>query len=345
MKKINKDVFQRKALLQTPAGNSKIQCGTCWHKCTIPEGKHGFCRTRVNIAGTLYCINYGMVSSFSVNPIEKKPLFHYYPGTYASTVGSSSCNFKCPWCQNWQLSKTYPFEEHVPRYLPPGQLVKQTEEDPGIDGISISFNEPTLSLEYALDVFHLCRPDTYRSFVTNGYMTSEALELLVAAGLTGMSITVKGDAETVRKHCKADVEKVWQTIETAYREGVHIEIICLVIPTVNDSKEFFRNVAKRLFELDENIPLHFTRFHPDYQFTEVEATPVQVLEEAHDAACSEGLKFVYLGNVPGHRLENTYCPHCGQLLIKRTGYRLEMKFELITRHCPTCGTGIPLYLG
>jgi pyruvate formate lyase activating enzyme len=293
----------------------------------------------------IFTLNYGMVSTFSINPIEKKPLFHYYPGSHASTIGSVSCNFRCPWCQNWKISKSYPSEVHVSRYLSPEQLIKKTEEDTSVTGISVSFNEPTLSLEYVLDVFRSCKSDTYKMLVTNGYMTGEALELLIDAGMTGMSINLKGDAKTVRKYCKTDVDKVWQTIETAHWKGVHVEVICLVIPTVNDNEEFYKLVAKRLFEMNENIPLHFTRFHPDYQFTEVDATPVHVLEEAHQIASSEGLKFVYLGNVFGHRLENTYCPHCGRLLIKRSGFWIETTFDLLTRHCPSCGANIPVYLG
>ncbi|MHA2299031.1 MAG: radical SAM protein, partial [Candidatus Hodarchaeales archaeon] len=196
MTKTREDVFQRKALLQRPIGSSKVQCGTCWHRCEIPEGKHGFCRTRVNVDGMIFTLNYGMVSTliftlnygmvstFSINPIEKKPLFHYYPGSHASTIGSVSCNFRCPWCQNWKISKSYPSEVHVSRYLSPEQLIKKTEEDTSVTGISVSFNEPTLSLEYVLDVFRSCKSDTYKMLVTNGYMTGEALELLIDAGMT-----------------------------------------------------------------------------------------------------------------------------------------------------------------
>ncbi|MFX1534325.1 MAG: AmmeMemoRadiSam system radical SAM enzyme [Promethearchaeota archaeon] len=338
--KIN--AFQKEALLFTRIGDSKVQCGSCWHRCKIPKEKFGRCGTRVNINGTLFCINYGMISSFSVNPIEKKPLFHYYPGSRASTIGSYSCNYACPWCQNWEITKVYPSAIHLPRFMSPEELVKRTEKDPRIKGISVSFNEPTLSLEYALDVFNLCKPETYRMFVTNGYMTSESLKLLIDAGLTGMSVTVKGEAEAVKKYCKADVERVWENIKTAFQKGIHVEIICLIIPTVNDSTDFYKQVANRLIAIDPNIPLHFTRFFPAYQFTEVEPTPIEVLEKAHQTARLEGLNFVYLGNVFGHPLENTYCPNCERLLIKRTGYQIDVKLDLQTRCCPSCNTEIPL---
>ena len=344
MLKIRKKVFQKEAILYTPLENSKIQCDTCWHQCKISEGKFGRCRTRKNVNGTLYCINYGLLSSFSINPIEKKPLFHYYPGSFASTVGSFSCNFSCPWCQNWSLSKTYPSDVHFPRFLSPEELVERTENNSQIQGISISFNEPTLSLEYSLDAFRLCKPDTYRMFVTNGYMTNQALKLLIEAGLTGMTVTVKGSSDIVKQYCGTNVEKVWENIKTAYKEGIHVEIVCLIIPTVNDSIDFFKQVAKRLTDTDPNIPLHFTRFFPDYQFRKVDATPIRTLEKAHQIAQSEELNFVYLGNVPGHPLENTYCPNCKKLLIKRTGYQIEKKFDVETRHCPFCETEIPLFL-
>ena len=317
------NLFQKKALLYTSLETNKVKCNTCWHQCIIPEGKFGRCHTRTNSDGSLYCTNYGLVSSFSVNPIEKKPLFHYYPGSFALTIGSIGCNFSCPWCQNWSISKCYPSEVHNLRFMSPDELVNRTENDPKIDGISISFNEPTLSLEYALDVFRICKPATYRMFVTNGYMTDEALNLLIDTGMTGMSVTVKGDNKTVKQYCRTNVEKVWKNIKTAFKKGVHIEVICLIIPTVNDSIAFYKEVATRLTKINPNIPLHFTRFHPDYQFTHVKATPIKTLEQAYEIARSKGLNFVFLGNVPGHPLENTYCPNCQTLLIKRTIYQIE----------------------
>ncbi|MFX1282085.1 MAG: AmmeMemoRadiSam system radical SAM enzyme [Promethearchaeota archaeon] len=337
--------FRSKALLYRCLHNSSVQCNTCWHKCIIKEGGHGRCKTRINIRGTLFTETYGMISTLSLNPIEKKPLFHYYPGSYALTIGSIGCNFSCPWCQNWSISKCYPSEVHYPRFMSPTDLVNRTEKNDKISGISISFNEPTLSLEYSLDVFHQCKPKTYRMFVTNGYMTSQALKLLIKAGMSGMTVTVKGSKKTVKQYCKTNVEKVWENIRTAFEKGVHIEVVCLIIPTVNDSIEFYHEVAIRLRDINSNIPLHFTRFHPDYQFTNVDSTPIKTLEVAHGTAQSEGLSYVYLGNVPGHPLENTYCPNCQTLLIKRTIYQIDMKYDVKTQRCPSCGTSIPIFLG
>ncbi|MHA2363916.1 MAG: AmmeMemoRadiSam system radical SAM enzyme, partial [Candidatus Hodarchaeales archaeon] len=321
--------FKRKALLYTIFEDSNVQCGLCWHQCKIPEGKYGICRTRINIEGTLYCLNYGLVSSFSINPIEKKPLFHYYPGSYATTIGSYSCNFSCPWCQNWTISKIFPSDvkQDDKRFISPEKLVRKTENDPRVKGISVSFNEPILSLEYVLDIFQLCKPETYRMLVTNGYMTKQALKLLTDAGMTGMSITLKGDSKNVKEYCKINVEKVWKTIKRANKKKIHIEIIYLVIPKVNDSMEIIETVSERLIEIDKNIPLHFTRFFPSFQFTDAQPTLISTLEGAHQIAREAGLNYVYIGNVLGHPLENTYCPKCDSLLIKRTGYQIEILFE------------------
>lgn len=339
------NVFQKESVLYSTLEHSQVQCRTCWHQCVIANGKFGHCRTRKNLSGKLYCINYGMISSFSINPIEKKPLFNYYPGTHAVTVGSYSCNFDCPWCQNWSLSKHFPAAVLRPRYVSPHQLVSAVENDSTIDGISISFNEPTLSLEYALDTFNLCPPDIYRMFVTNAYMTDEALHLLISAGMTGMSINVKGLAPVVKKYCHSQVDRVWDNIQIAHQNGVHVEIICLIIPTVNDAIDFYHHVASRLLAISPDIPLHFIRFYPAYQFTHVNTTPIKDLEAAYQIARSAGLNYVYLGNVFSHPLENTYCPNCHQLLIKRTGSRIEVILDTQKGQCSSCNTEIPIFLG
>ncbi|MHA1449881.1 MAG: AmmeMemoRadiSam system radical SAM enzyme [Candidatus Hodarchaeales archaeon] len=334
--------LKKESYLYSPLKDSSVKCLTCWRQCNILDGSYGFCRTRINIKGVLYCINHGLISSLSVNPIEKKPLFHYFPGTFALTAGSYSCNFTCPWCQNHDISKVYPADIEEPRYLPVEELVKQAEANPQVDGLSISFNEPVLSLEYAVDTFRLSNEHLYKMIVTNGYMTDLAFELLIDSGMTGMSVNVKGDAATVKKFCNADVNRVWKNIRTAHGKGVHVEIICLIIPGVNDEERFFKQVARDIVAIDERIPLHFTRYFPAYRFT-ADPTPVSLLEKACEIASQEGVKFVYIGNVPGHQFENTYCPFCRQLLIKRTGFQIELMFETITSHCPSCGAEIPIY--
>ena len=352
--------YFRQALLQEKL-NGKVRCLTCERRCEVAEGCLGWCRTRqaeslANEGGTLYTLIYGNVSSLSANPIEKKPLYHFYPGSVALTAGSWSCNFNCPWCQNWDISKSPPRPGH---YVFPEDFIAETLHR-GCQGTSISFNEPTLSLEWSLDVFKLARQrGLYNTYVTNGYMTSEALELLIEAGLDAMNVDIKGDAAAVKKHCGTDVEKVWRNCWEAKKAGVHIEVTTLVIPTVNDDEGVLRGIARRIRqELGADTPWHCSGYYPAYEFT-APPTPLQTLERAHDIGNEEGLDFVYLGNVLGHRAEslaaerlaaeslayeNTYCPGCGELLIRRLALRVA-QYRLKDKKCPRCGRSIPVVTG
>lgn len=329
--------FVRPALLQEPAGR-RVRCLTCERRCEIVAGGLGWCRTRRHRDGALATLVYGAVSSLSANPIEKKPLYHFYPGTLALTSGAWSCNFGCPWCQNHHISKVAPDRG---RYLSPEDFVSQAA-GLGCRGTSISFNEPVLSLEWSLDVFRLARArDLYNTCVTNGYMTPQALQLLVEAGLDAMNVDVKGDAQAVRRYCRGiDVEKVWRNCRLALELGVHLEITTLVIPGVNDRDEVLRGIAERIAAgLGPDVPWHVSGYYPAYRFT-APPTPVETLERAWRTGREAGLSFVYLGNAPGHRLENTYCPACEALLIERRWLRL-VASRLDRGRCPDCGRQTP----
>ncbi len=329
--------FIRPTQLQEPIGR-RIRCLICERRCEILPGGMGWCRTRCHHEGTLVTLIYGAVSSFSANPIEKKPLYHFYPGTRALTSGSWSCNFDCPWCQNHHISKVPPGRGC---YISPRDFVFEAITL-GCQGTSISFNEPTLSLEWSLDVFRLARArGLYNTYVTNGYMTPEALELLVEAGLDAMNVDVKGDAQAVRAYCKGiDVDKVWRNCRLAQQLGLHLEITTLVVPGVNDQVEVLQGIAERILaELGPDVPWHVNGYYPAYHFT-VPPTPLDTLEQAWRIGNEAGLNFVYLGNVLGHRLGKTYCPDCGALLIGRwgsgtTSYRLDYGC------CPECGRAVP----
>ena len=327
------------ALLFEKLDENRVKCGLCERRCVIPPGETGICRTRTNLDGNLYTLLYGNVSSISANPIEKKPFYHFWPGSVALTVGSWSCNFECPWCQNWQISKSPP-DPMSANYISPEDFVEQTIRK-RCRGTSISFNEPTLMFEYSLDVFKLARSrGFYNTFVTNGYMTTEALRMLHDAGLDAINIDVKGDAKVVRRYCGADVEVVWRNIREAKKLGIHLEVVNLVIPGVNDRDEQFKELAKRhLREAGKETPLHFTAYYPAYKF-DAPPTSVSILERAHEIAVSEGLEFVYIGNVAGHRYENTYCPRCGDLLIERFGLEI-IRSSLKGNRC-SCGREIPI---
>jgi pyruvate formate lyase activating enzyme len=319
----------------------RVRCLTCERRCEISPGGLGWCRTRRNQEGRLVTLTYGAVASLSANPIEKKPLYHFYPGTLALTSGAWSCNFDCPWCQNAGISKV---PSGPAQYMSPTTFVGKAV-DLGCQGTSISLNEPTLSLEWSLEVFRLARArGLYNTYVSNGYMTSQALRLLVDAGLDAMNVDVKGDAQAVRQHCGADVEKVWRNCGLALEAGVWLEITTLVVPGVNDGDEALGSIAKRIgASLGRQVPWHVSGYYPAYRF-DAPPTPLRSLERAWEIGRRAGLEFVYLGNVPGHRWENTYCPECGVMLVERRGLRLA-HYRLESRRpgqalCPDCGAGI-----
>jgi len=334
---MDEELFRREALLQERAGG-EARCLSCERRCRIKEGGEGWCRTRRNEGGRIYTLVYGRVSSISLNPIEKKPLYHFYPGSFALTVGSFSCNFSCPWCQNWHISKSLP---QGGRYISPGVFVEQGLGS-GCHGTSISFNEPTLCLEWSLEVFRLAREQgLYNTYVTNGYMTGEALELLVESGLDAMNVDIKGSSKAVRHHCGADVEVVWRNCQRAKERGVHIEVTTLVIPTVNDDEKSLRGIAARVRrQLGEDTPWHVSRYYPTYKFG-APSTSLATLERAWKIGKGEGLEFIYMGNVLRHPRDNTYCPSCGELLIGRHGFDI-VEYKLAGDKCPACDRAIPL---
>ena len=325
--------FVHESLLQERAGN-RVRCLTCERRCLLVEGGLGWCRTRQNRGGRLFTLIYGAVSSLAANPIEKKPLYHFRPGTHCLTAGSWSCNFGCPWCQNWEISKRPP--PATGDYVGPEQFVEMAVRM-GCEGTSISFNEPTLSLEWSLDVFRAARRrGLYNTFVTNGYMREVALQLLAEAGLDAMNVDIKGDGESVRRYCRqVAVDRIWSNCRTARHLGIHVELTTLVIPGVNDSEEVLVGIARRIVtELGRETPWHVTAYHPAWQF-QAPPTPRAALERALRAGRETGLHYVYVGNLPGHPAQNTYCPSCGALLVVRSGMSL-IRSEIRGNRCPWC---------
>ena len=330
--------FVKMSLLQERMGG-KVRCNICERRCLIVSGGQGWCRTRENRGGNLVTLVYGAVSSMTANPVEKKPFYHFYPGSYAFTAGSWSCNFGCPWCYNYAISKVAPPLKG--KYVSPRRFI-EIVESMGCQGTSISFNEPTLSLEWSIDVFRLARArGLYNTFVTNGYMTAEALSLLLEAGLDAMNVDLKGDAATVDKFCKGiDGEKVWTTCRAARLLGVHLELTTLVIPTVNDSAACLQGIAERIAtDLGVDVPWHVTAYFPAYRFS-AHRTPSATLERAWQIGKGSGLEYVYVGNMPGKSFDNTYCPGCGTLLIRRLGFNVFQNL-LHNGKCPKCRRRIP----
>jgi pyruvate formate lyase activating enzyme len=293
----------------------------------------------MNIEGKLYTLVYGDINALESRPIEIKPFFHFYPGSRALTFSTWSCNFTCPWCQNFHLSKKQPEPENA-NFISPEAIVKMAVDNKD-DGLCGSFTEPTMLFEYCLDAFPLAKEKgLYNCFVSNGYMTLEALRMLKKAGMDAIKIDMKGNSEVYKKYCAADSQVVWRNIKEAKHLGMHVEVVNLVITGVNDSDACLKEIILRCKEIDPSIPLHFTRYHPAYKFTS-HAIEIETLEKAYKMAKNAGIKFTYVGNIPGHEYENTYCPICGDVLIRRFGFQI-IENKLKGRRCPACGEAIPI---
>jgi len=337
--------FIKKAKYQRKIDENYSQCLTCERRCKIGNGKTGICNTRINKDGEIYTIVYGLIPAISFNPIEKKPLYHFYPGSIALTVGTYGCNFNCFWCQNHHLSKTNPAKAiqfaTVEEFLSPKNLIEIALKRK-CRGISISFNEPTLLFEYSLEVFKLAKNNgLYNTYVTNGYMTEDVLRDLVGAGLNAMNIDIKGDSDMVHKHCGTDVDIVWRNAKLAKELGVHVEITTLIIQELNSMKSVIQKITERIFkELGEFTPYHLSRFFPHYESYKYglnEPTPLVFLYNAYDIAKDVGLKHVYIGNLHSTDYDDTYCPKCSKLVIKRKILGIQELFLDSNGNCKYCG--------
>lgn len=332
----------RESTLYVKLAGHKVQCTLCERRCVIDPDQLGTCKTRKNIDGRLHTLVYGDLSAVESRAIEIKPFFHYWPGSTALTFSTWSCNFDCPWCQNHDLSKSCPRPERS-YSVPPVRIVEMALES-GDEGLCASFQEPTLLTDWASGVFSIGKErGLYCCYVSNGYMTLEALDLLRRSGLGGLKIDVKGDEGAYREFFgSVDASVPWRNAQAAKKMGIHVEIVNLVIPGVNDSESTVASVIdKHLKYLGSETPLHFTRYVPAYKFR-APATEVRVLEHARKAAWRAGVRYPYIGNVRGHKYENTVCPECGECVIARDGYRVISYKITGENRCPKCGTGIPI---
>ncbi|MEM2688686.1 MAG: AmmeMemoRadiSam system radical SAM enzyme [Candidatus Bathyarchaeia archaeon] len=332
----------REAMLYERLEGKKVKCNMCGRRCVIKDGGTGFCLVRKNENGVLYSLVYGKAISACVDPIEKKPLSHFNPGASVMSIATVGCNFRCQFCDNWMISQE---KEISGRSFPPEEVVKAAR-DSGCQGISYTYTEPTIFFEYAYETAKLAHQvGFFNTFVTNGYMTPEAVRT-IAPYLDAVTVDFKGggDLEFYRTFSSVpSVEPIFECLKEMKRQGIHIEITNLVIPKIGDSTDQIIKLATWIKEtIGEDTPFHLLRFHPDYKLVDIPSTPIQTLEKAYAAAKSVGLNFVYIGNVPGHPAENTYCPSCNELLIKRFGFEI-IKWNL-TRdmRCPVCGREIPI---
>ena len=332
------------AMFYESMGDNKIKCNLRPRHCIIPEGKRGFCRGRENIRGILYAMNYGKICSAAIDPIEKKPLFHFYPGSSVFSIATGGCNFRCKHCQNWQISQ-FPPDELPYNEIYPKDIVETTLKYK-CDGIAYTYTEPTIFYEIMHDTTNIAREKgLYNVMVTNGYIEEEPLKHLK---IDAMNIDIKGNEKFYKEICSAKLEPVLRTCIVAKKLGIHVEITNLIIPSYNDNMEDIRYIIEFVKDkLGKETPLHFTRFYPDYKLTDVPPTSVETLVEARELALEEGLKYVYVGNIPAHGGENTYCPNCGALLIDRTGFSIitnNLDISLGTPKCPECGEIIDIII-
>lgn len=324
--------------------DGRIACEACNQHCKLSEGEYGVCGIRKVENGELYLLTYGLAAAVNVDPIEKKPMFHFLPGSDVFSFGTVGCNFSCKFCQNADISQ-YPKEHHHDIFgssLPPQKAVDLALEY-GCKSIAYTYNEPVVFFEYTYDTAKLAHEAGLKNiYVTSGYETHKALDT-IAPFLDGMNIDIKGFNQSFYKDiCGASFKPVLDTIEYAYKKGIWIETTTLLIPGMNDSDEEIRAIAEFLASLDTSIPWHISAFHPMYKMTDIPKTPSSTLYRAYEIGKDAGLKYVYVGNIDDKAHESTYCPSCQKPLIERHGHI----GQFVTNHlvnlncCPYCETAI-----
>jgi pyruvate formate lyase activating enzyme len=299
-----------------------LGCLLCPRACTIAEGHTGFCRARKNIGGALYSLGYSQPCAIHIDPVEKKPFFNVLPRTLSLSIASAGCNLRCKFCQNWQISQISPLEA-TNRYMPPEKLVDEAQLR-GCKSLAFTYTEPTNFYEYMYDAAKIARTRGILNVQhSNGYINPGPL-IELCKYLDAANIDLKGFSSSFyRTMCEAELEPVLETIKTMKKSGVWVEITNLVITGHNDDPQMITRMCEWIRQnVGADVPVHFSRFFPMYKLTGVQPTPLAALERARECGLKAGLKFVHIGNVPGNPAENTYCPGCKKILIKRTGYNI-----------------------
>jgi pyruvate formate lyase activating enzyme len=328
--------------------DSKIKCKLCARNCLIEENKTGICRVRKNIDGELFSLNYGKLIAVHTDPIEKKPFFHFLPGSLAISIASAGCNFFCAYCCNYEISQIYHNgqKEIVGESYTPEQIVKLALEN-NCRSISYTYTEPTVFFEFCFDTGTLARKKgLMNNFVTNGYLTEDTIKE-AKKFLDAAVVDIKGCLEPkfYQKYVKIPkVEPILNCIKVLYENGIWVEITNLIVPKIGESVQHFKKFVKWVAdEVSDEIPFHILRFSPTYKLDYLPPTPVETLEKMMKIAKEFGIKYVYIGNVWGHESESTYCPDCGEVLIKRYGFYVD-KINLENKKCPNCGGRINIVL-
>jgi pyruvate formate lyase activating enzyme len=333
----NINSMKKEALFWEKREDGKIQCLLCPVGCVIADGKIGVCMGRKNEGGVLYAINYGRLVSLSMDPIEKKPLYHFHPGTHILSTGPNGCNLSCQNCQNWTISQ----EESPTEFMSPEDLVKVALKENSV-GIAYTYTEPLIWYEYVSDTAKIAKGKNLANvLVTNGYVHEQPLKDLLPL-IDAMNIDLKSmDDDFYKKNCKGKLPYVLKTIELSYKHGTHIEITNLLIPTMNDSDEQIQRLVDFITGLSDRIPLHFSRYFPAYKMN-IPATPLATLQNAFLLG-KRKLKYVYVGNIYIPNTSHTYCPSCNELLIKRDGYYTSV-VGIEGKKCKKCGVSVDVVM-
>lgn len=333
-------VEAKEALYYEKQGNV-IKCLRCPHTCIIKKNERGFCRIRENREGKLYNIVYALPCAVHIDPIEKKPFFHVLPGSNSFSLATAGCNLRCKFCQNWQISQAAPEEVNSIEMLP--EEAVERAQNSGCSSVAYTYTEPTVFYEYTQDIAKLAKEKGLKNVMhSNGFINPEPLRNLCQY-FTAINVDLKGFTEDFyRDICSANLKNVLESLVIIKKEmKVWLELTTLIIPTLNDNPDLIRKMCAWIKgNLGEAVPLHFSRFFPMYKLTNLPPTPVSTLENARNIAQEIGLKFVYIGNLPGHKAENTYCPNCQNEIVKRVGYSV-LSNLIIGGKCKICSHPIP----
>ena len=327
----------KESMLYEKLPEGKVRCNLCAHRCVIADGKKGICQVRENRGGTLYTLVYGHTIIQHADPVEKKPLFHFHPGSTAYSIATPGCNFRCRWCQNWDISQMVHDRHFIMGEEASLEQVVAAAQKADCRSIAYTYTEPTIFFEYAYDTARLAHEAGLANlYITNGYMTEEMLETFQPY-LDAANVDLKAFRDkTYRKYVGARLQPVLDTMKLMKRLGIWLEVTTLVIPGINDDEGELKDVVDFVAnELGVDTPWHISRFFPAYKMTDVSPTPIETLNRAREIGLEAGLRYVYVGNVPGEA--NTVCHKCGQILIRRLGYRILENRVQPNGRCPNCG--------
>ena len=330
----------KEAMLYSPLEEGKVRCYLCNHRCTVSPSKRGICGVRENREGKLYTLVFGRAISLNVDPVEKKPIFHLYPGSTSFSIATVGCNFRCLQCQNHEISQMPADQGRIDgSAVPPSKILSMAKEY-RCQSISYTYTEPTIYFEYAYEAAVLASREGIKNiFVTNGYMTEEALKT-IQPYLDAANVDLKSFQEKFYKEvCGARLKPVLENLRLMRHLGIWVEITTLVIPTLNDSDKEFEEIAQFILSLGPEVPWHISAFYPTYKILSLPRTPASVLHRAREIGMRAGLRYVYCGNIPGEEGEDTFCPVCGRKVVERVGFRVG-KNEVVKGECRHCHTKI-----